>query len=148
MSKAARGVNNETNLINNSLLYLVSLNPTSNAWEKSSAENGQNGTAGNAGINSGNLPGSEFSGSFASFVAAHNAIFGQGTVAGSVVLANITSTQLNSVMGAFGADPTTHVAWMVVDHNSQFAVVPEPATLLLAGLGVLGLVAMRRKRTA
>ena len=29
------------------------------------------------------------------------------------------------------ANPSTHEAWAVVDHASDFAVVPEPAALLL-----------------
>ena len=35
------------------------------------------------------------------------------------------------VLGYHGVDVDNNVVWAVVDHNSSFAVVPEPATLLL-----------------
>lgn len=48
-------------------------------------------------------------------------------------------------LGAWGVDPGSNRAWAVVDHNSEFGVVPEPSTLLLAGLGILLVAAVGRR---
>ena len=48
------------------------------------------------------------------------------------------------VLGKYGIDTTTHTVWAVVNHNSQFAVVPEPGTLALLILGAVA--AIRRRR--
>jgi hypothetical protein len=53
-----------------------------------------------------------------------------------------------SELGAWGIDIATHEVWAVANHNSTFAVVPEPATILLAGLGLLGLFGLRRAKKA
>lgn len=45
-------------------------------------------------------------------------------------------------MGSWGVDATNNVAWMVLNHNSEFVVTPEPPSLILAGLGA-GFVAWR-----
>lgn len=55
-------------------------------------------------------------------------------------------TNLASYIGAYGVDiegGTTSV-WAVLDHNSDFAVIPEPGTAGLLALG--GLIALRRRR--
>lgn len=62
----------------------------------------------------------------------------------------VTDANLADFLGSYGVDysstdPSKNVAWVVVDHNSQFAVVPEPASFSILGLLSLGL--LRRKQT-
>lgn len=47
-------------------------------------------------------------------------------------------------LGSWGYDINTNEVWAVIDHNSDFAVVPEPAsaTLMLLGVGAM----LRRRR--
>ncbi len=52
------------------------------------------------------------------------------------------------MMGAYGTDLATGQVWAVVDHNSDFTVVPEPSTWAAVGIGALLLVARRRGRRA
>jgi hypothetical protein len=53
-------------------------------------------------------------------------------------------------VGHFGVDTSNgqFLVWEVLDHDSQFAVVPEPATIGILGLSVFGLTIRRRRRTA
>ncbi len=83
----------------------------------------------------------KYQGSFNAFLAAE---FGAG-----VNSTNVTPTELAEVLGSWGVDVSNHDVWTVINHNSQFAVVPEPSTLLLAALGIAGLASyrMRRRRT-
>ncbi len=46
-------------------------------------------------------------------------------------------------LGSWGVDIVNHKVWAVLDHNSQFAVIPEPLTLSLLGVG--GVALLRRR---
>ncbi len=91
----------------------------------------QNATAGNFGAG---LPGDVFQNvqsSWDAFAAANS----------------ITDSNLGVFLGSNGVDVTTHTVWAVVNHNSQFAAVPEPSSFALAiGAGFAGLIAVRRWR--
>jgi autotransporter-associated beta strand protein len=73
---------------------------------------------------------------------------GTATFAGVGAWSDYGTAGLSDDLGRWGVDLTdpTHTAWAVVNHNSQFAVVPEPATLVLMGLGGLGLILGRKRR--
>jgi len=51
---------------------------------------------------------------------------------------------LHSSLGSYGFDSGSNTAWAVLDHNSDFVVVPEPSTWLLIGLGLSVLIARRK----
>jgi len=63
-------------------------------------------------------------------------------------LDNHTGATLAQDLGAYGIDLNGHTVWAVLNHNSDFAVIPEPTSLGLLGLGALGLLARRGKRKA
>ncbi len=61
----------------------------------------------------------------------------------------VTPSNLNNFLGANGVDDTNHVVWAVVNHNSSFAVAPEPPASVLAGSMALilgGYAFVRRNR--
>jgi hypothetical protein len=49
-------------------------------------------------------------------------------------------------LGSWGVDTTNNLAWAVLDHNSQFAVTPEPGTLGLVAVGISVAAAWPRLR--
>ncbi|MFM1903250.1 MAG: hypothetical protein RLZZ440_1150 [Planctomycetota bacterium] len=52
-------------------------------------------------------------------------------------------------VGAYGRDPLSDSVWAVVDHNSQFSIVPEPAVAgLVAFTALAALAGARRVRRA
>jgi hypothetical protein len=91
----------------------------------------------------------DYQGSFASFLAME---FTAGHVS-TQNAANLTTADFANILGSYGVDNPNLVngdsgydAWAVVNHNSQFAVVPEPSTLLLAALGLLGVAGYKVRR--
>jgi hypothetical protein len=54
-------------------------------------------------------------------------------------------SNLNPYVGSWGVDTTGDTAWAIVNHDSDFAVVPEPGTIALLIAGALALPALRRR---
>ncbi len=54
----------------------------------------------------------------------------------------------DTTLGDWGVNTSNHTVWAVLDHNSDFAVTPEPSTLTLLAAGAVGLAgfAWRRRR--
>jgi hypothetical protein len=110
----------ENALATDGLLVLGWLDTTMNQpfglWE--------NATAGNFGTG---LPGDVFpnvQSSWDAFAAANS----------------ITDVNVGNFLGSYGVDVADHQVWAVVNHNSQFAAVPEPASweLLAAAVALVG----------
>lgn len=59
----------------------------------------------------------------------------------------IYGTNLGSYMGAYGSETAggTASVWAVLNHNSEFAAIPEPSVLLLLPAGILLCLARRRR---
>lgn len=53
------------------------------------------------------------------------------------------------VLGYYGVDTVNHTVWAVIDHNSDFTVVPapEPTSAVLTACGALPLLLRRRRRS-
>ena len=49
-------------------------------------------------------------------------------------------------LGSWGVNVDRNTVWAVVDHNSQFASAPEPATLALLAMGAVAALRRRRHR--
>ena len=78
-----------------------------------------------------------------------NAILGNhgDNSGGTANVQGVWNSTDDTALGTWGVDAADHVVWAVVDHNSQFAVIPEPGTLALLAAGLLGLLAYAwRKR--
>jgi autotransporter-associated beta strand protein len=89
----------------------------------------QNATTGNFGTG---LPGDavqNYQGSWDSFAAANS----------------VTDSNVGNFLGSYGVDVASHTVWAVVNHNSQFAVVPEPSSFFLITIGAAAGFAIRRR---
>lgn len=64
--------------------------------------------------------------------------------AGSFAASGASATA--DFLGSWGYDTSANTVWAVLDHNSQFAVIPEPSTCLLLGVGLSALYLRRRTR--
>jgi hypothetical protein len=65
---------------------------------------------------------------------------------GTPTFAGVGAYDGQNIVGRWGVDLARHAVWAVLDHNSEFAVVPEPAaiTVMLAG-GSMMLLRRRRQ---
>lgn len=76
----------------------------------------------------------------------------EGTVSAANFLSflDTNSILLADKLGSYGVDPTSGTVWAILNHNSEFAVIPEPSTWVAGGVAVLGLALfqLRRRRFA
>lgn len=114
---AAPDPNNENTLAMAGNINLVWLNTAANqpfgAWQNAVLGNFGSGSPGNVAEN--------FQGSWDTFASGHG----------------VTTSNLGNFLGSFGVDVSRHQVWAVINHNSQFAVVPEPDASLLLLIGAL-----------
>jgi autotransporter-associated beta strand protein len=60
----------------------------------------------------------------------------------------LTDANVSNYLGSWGVDTTDNEVWAILDHNSSFAVVPEPSTALVGlVIGGMGILQRRRRRT-
>lgn len=76
-----------------------------------------------------------------------NAVQGNvgGDAQGPILGLPAVSADVSAMLGQWGVDINSNTVWAVLNHNSRFAVLPEPATFGLLGLGAMGLLARRRR---
>ena len=88
-----------------------------------------------------------FQGTFAAFLSAENTAH-PGLFSDDPTLnpASLSNADLAALLGSYGVDTTGHDVWAVINHNSQFAVVPEPSAMVLVALGLAGLAGYRIRR--
>jgi hypothetical protein len=58
----------------------------------------------------------------------------------------VTDANLGNFLGSWGVDVSDDEVWAVLNHNSEFAVVPEPASIGLVAVGLLGALGSRRRK--
>ena len=50
-------------------------------------------------------------------------------------------------LGSYGRDTTTGSAWAVLNHNSEFGIIPEPTTWALLAFSLTIVMVLRRRRS-
>lgn len=72
----------------------------------------------------------------------------EGDLSSAAFLTSLGVSPLSSKLGSYGVDTANNKVWAVLNHNSEFAVIPEPSTLVLGALCGLGLLAhcVRRRK--
>ncbi len=48
-------------------------------------------------------------------------------------------------LGTYGVDVATNTVWAVLNHNSEFAIIPEPGSGALLTVGAMLLITRRRR---
>jgi hypothetical protein len=62
---------------------------------------------------------------------------------------DVNDTNIADYVGAWGVDTVNHDVWAVIDHNSEFSVVPEPSALVLAAISMaLAVFRLRTRKIA
>lgn len=69
----------------------------------------------------------------------------QGSWSNFVTQYDVTEENLGTFLGSWGIDTNNNVMWSIVNHNSQFAPIPEPSTLFLL-IPAASIMALRRQR--
>jgi len=118
-------------------IQLVYLNPGADNAYGTSDDQWQNAVVGNFGS-----PGTDayvnYQGSWDNFVLYEDNLHG----------VNFVENNLGLFLSSWGVDTANNDVWAVLNHNSQFSVVPEPVSLGLLALGAVGLLSRRRRRVA
>jgi len=77
-----------------------------------------------------------------------NAVTGNTDGGAGANFVNGAYTAEDFVLGDYGIDTSNNTVWAVVDHNSEFAVIPEPCIWTLLALASGFLLTFRRRLRA